>query len=145
MDDLSVEPPPPPTIKESKNEDANQQLNHSIENLQKRISNFEHRLDSEIDELKAKLVISKPEILSDESGNLLEDSESENVMSADQNIDVSNVTVDQLDDDKIIIDNVTKPINQWIEIYNKADVYTKIKLSKNISLRSHLTNQIPLS
>jgi hypothetical protein len=103
------------------------------------MSNFEHRLDSEIDELTNKMTISEPVILSGETVNLDKDTISENEKPADQNIEVSYSSKHLPDDNKIIIDNVTKSINEWIEIYNNANIYTKIKLSKNIALRTHLT------
>ena len=52
MDDLSVEPPPPPPISESSSEESNQELIDTVQNLEKRMSNFHHQLQSEIDELK---------------------------------------------------------------------------------------------
>ena len=52
IDDLSVEPPPPPPLPDNFNSEEHQGLSDTVENLEKRMSNFRAELKAEISEIR---------------------------------------------------------------------------------------------
>jgi hypothetical protein len=125
MDDLSVEPPPPPPIDESKNEDANQQLISTVENLEKRMSNFENKLQSEIDNLKESISNAdfsskdlsdsktKDNPITDESVSLPEASKLQNIRKSETDELSSTAPTKEITSSEFTFRGMTKTIDEW--------------------------------
>ena len=90
----------PPPISEPSNEGVNQKLIDTVENLEKRVSNFRYQLQSEIDELKESLSslnskqsgeINKPNIATtEENGDFPPPSNPYHKTESDDQVDSSN-------------------------------------------------------
>ena len=150
--DQDVPPPPPPPIEEDESSDSKiSDLSDKIRILEEKLSEVQNQLGGftksddivSLDEVKGLISESAttaghPDSDEGKDDATLSNSPNESQEDDSQKVNSENNQSVDSDNEIITIDNISHPLNEWVNIYQSSSVFKQIKLLKNPILRKHL-------